>query len=43
MTGFLDNWEHFFELRTDNAAHPDAKYLADNLAWEFYKRNYFDK
>ena len=43
MTGFLDNWEHFFELRTDKAAHPDAKYLADNLAWEFYKRNYFDR
>lgn len=43
MTGFLDNWEHFFELRTDSAAHPDAKYLADNLAWEFYKRNYFDE
>lgn len=42
MTGFLDDWNGFFELRTDKAAHPDAKYLADMLAWEFYKRNYFD-
>lgn len=43
MTGYIEDWNHFFELRTDNAAHPDARYLADALMWEFYKRNYFDE
>lgn len=31
MTGFEDDWEHFFELRCSKAAHPDAKKLADEL------------
>lgn len=24
MTGFIDDWKHFFELRCDSAAHPQA-------------------
>ena len=28
MTGFESDWKHFFELRCDTAAHPDARKLA---------------
>lgn len=31
MTGFESDWRHFFELRCSNAAHPDARYLANKL------------
>lgn len=31
MTGFENDWEHFFELRCSGAAHPDARKLADEL------------
>lgn len=31
MTGFESDWNRFLELRCSNAAHPDARYLADKL------------
>ena len=31
MTGFESDWKHFFELRCDAAAHPDARKLALEL------------
>lgn len=31
MTGFISDWEHFFELRCSKAAHPDAQKLANEL------------
>ena len=42
MTGFISDWQHFFDLRargTTGAPHPDAKALAEPLMGEFYKRN----
>lgn len=42
MTGFVSDWQHFFDLRargTTGAPHPDAKALAEPLMGEFYKRN----
>ncbi len=41
MTGFVSDWNHFFDLRargTTGAPHPDAKALAEPLMGEFYKR-----
>lgn len=41
MTGFVSDWQHFFDLRargTTGAPHPDAKALAEPLMEEFYKR-----
>lgn len=35
MTGFLSDWEHFFELRCAPNAHPDMKKLADELHEKF--------
>ena len=40
MTGFASDWEHFFDLRDDKRAHPDAYKLAHDLHNEFIKRNY---
>lgn len=40
MTGFAKDWNHFFKLRCDNAAHPDMRALAIPLEREFRKRNY---
>jgi thymidylate synthase (FAD) len=40
VTGFTSDWEHFFELRCDSAAHPQARELAIPLREEFIKRNY---
>lgn len=43
MTGFVDDWKHFFDLRakgTTGAPHPQAKELAEPLMNEFVKRNY---
>lgn len=40
MTGFVSDWEHFFLLRCDNTAHPQARELAIPLKEEFLKRNY---
>lgn len=40
MTGFVSDWEHFFELRCDSAAHPQARELAIPLKEEFIKKGY---
>ena len=37
MTGFESDWKHFFELRCDTAAHPDARKLALELYNKLYK------
>ena len=42
MTGFIKDWSHFFELRCDSAAHPQARELAVPLKEEFIKRGYVD-
>lgn len=42
MTGFVSDWQHFFDLRargTTGAPHPDAKALAEPLMREFESRN----
>lgn len=38
MTGFINDWKHFFELRCAPNAHPSAKELAIPLSEEFIKR-----
>lgn len=40
MTGFVKDWEHFFKLRCDSSAHPQARELAIPLKEEFIKRCY---
>ena len=40
MTGFVSAWKHFFELRCDSAAHPQARELAIPLKEEFIKKGY---
>ena len=40
MTGFISDWEHFFQLRCDKTAHPDAQALAKPLHEEFINRGY---
>lgn len=40
MTGFASDWEHFFDLRDDRRAHPDAQKLAKPLHEEFINRKY---
>lgn len=40
MTGTIDQWKGFFELRCAPSAHPDARYLADNLKQQFIDRGY---
>lgn len=42
MTGFVSDWKHFFELRCDQSAHPDARTLAIPLRDEFIKRGYLE-
>ena len=42
MTGFVDDWKHFFHLRTAVGAHPQARELAQPLQDEFVRRNYID-
>lgn len=39
VTGFIDDWKHFFELRCDSAAHPDIRKLALDLQKQFIDRN----
>lgn len=39
MTGFTSDWKHFFKLRCDKAAHPDARALAIPLEEEFKQKN----
>lgn len=38
MTAFVDDWKHFFDLRCDPSAHPQARELAIPLRDEFIKR-----
>lgn len=44
MTGFEEDWKHFFDLRSYKAKtgkpHPDIQILADMLLDEFRERNY---
>ena len=40
MTGFVDDWKHFFFLRCPVNAHPQARELAIPLSEEFVKRGY---
>ena len=40
MTGFIDDWKHFFELRCDSAAHPQARELAVPLQQLFIDNKY---
>ena len=47
MTGFVSDWQHFFDLRTSIIAktgkpHPDASALADPLYKEFIARKYIN-
>lgn len=38
MTGFINDWKHFFELRCAPNAHPSARELAIPLSEKFIKR-----
>lgn len=40
MTGFIEDWEHFFFLRDAAPAHPQARELAEPLHKEFVERGY---
>lgn len=40
MTGFVSDWQHFFDLRDNSKAHPDAQKLAKPLHEEFINRKY---
>ena len=40
MTGFTSDWKHFFELRCDSGAHPQAKEIAIPLQQVFIDNNY---
>ena len=40
MTGFTNDWAHFFYLRTAPGAHPQARELAQPLEQEFIIRRY---
>lgn len=40
VTANVSDWEHFFKLRTDKAAHPDARELAIPLQEEFKNRKW---
>ena len=45
MTGFVSDWNHFFDLRargTTGAPHPQAKELAEPLMEEFIARKYIN-
>ena len=42
MTGFVSDWKHFFELRCDSAAHPQARELAVYLQNYFKENNLID-
>lgn len=45
MTGFVFDWQHFFDLRTlgtTGAPHPQAKELAEPLMKEFIARKYIN-
>ena len=40
MTGFVSDWEHFFTLRDDSHAHPQAQELAKPLHKDFQSKEY---
>lgn len=40
MTGFIDDWKHFFFLRDAAPAHPQARELAEPLHKEFIEKGY---
>ena len=40
MTGFVDAWKHFFELRVDSHAHEQARELAIPLQEYFREKHY---
>ena len=40
MTGFVDDWKHFFFLRDAAPAHPQARELAEPLHKEFIEKEY---
>lgn len=42
-TAFVSDWNHFFGLRDDSHAHPDARELAHPLYEEFIKREYINE
>ena len=42
MTGFVEDWKHFFFLRCPVNAHPQARELAIPLSDEFVKRGYIN-
>ena len=42
MTGFIEDWEHFFFLRDAAPAHPQARELAEPLHKEFIIRGYIN-
>lgn len=46
MTGFVSDYNHFFDLRakgTTGAPHPDVRALAEPLMHEFINRNYINE
>ena len=42
MTGTIEQWKHFFELRCAPSAHPDARYLANQLEEKFRNAGYLN-
>ena len=40
VTGFIDDWKHFFELRCASVAHPDIRKLALDLQKQFIDREF---
>lgn len=42
MTGFISDYQHFFDLRCAENAHPDIRKLAIELKEEFIKREYIN-
>lgn len=42
MTGFESDWKHFFNLRCDKTAHPDARALAIPLEQRFKKNGWIE-
>ena len=42
MSGFISDWKHFFKLRCNSTAHPQARELAVPLKEEFIKKGYLN-
>lgn len=42
MTGYISDFKHFFELRDNNHAHPQARELAHSLHEEFINKKYLN-